>query len=47
MRAQGLDPAVVRWRESLSEKQLGEALGNAITQTVLQEIIKNVLPCIN
>ena len=46
LRAQGLDPDVVQWQNSLSERQLGAALGNCMTQPVLEGLVRQILRCV-
>ena len=44
MRAQGMDPD--RMQQVTSDRTLGHAIGNAMTQTVMQNILKKLLPAV-
>ena len=46
LRAQGFDPEVVRWRGILTERQLGTAVGNSMTQTTLEAVLQRLLPSV-
>jgi site-specific DNA-cytosine methylase len=45
LRLQGMRPKLID-KSILSSRQLGEAIGNAMTQTVLQKIFKRLLPSV-
>ncbi len=42
--AQGMDPKSVQWRGILSKAGIGHAIGNAMTQTVVEELLAQLLP---
>jgi len=44
MRAQGMNPE--RIRQVTSNRVLGRAVGNAFTQPVIEELLKNLLPSV-
>jgi site-specific DNA-cytosine methylase len=46
LRAQGFDPEVVRWRGILTERQLGAAVGNSMTQTTMAALLERLLPSV-
>jgi hypothetical protein len=46
LRAQGFDPEVVRWHGVLTERQLGAAVGNSMTQTTLVAVLERLLPSV-
>jgi site-specific DNA-cytosine methylase len=45
LRLQGMRPKLID-KSVLSRRKLGEAIGNAMTQTVLQQIFKRLLPSV-
>ena len=45
LRAQGMNPDIID-KDVISQHRLGEAIGNAMTQTVLEEIFRSLLPAV-
>ena len=43
LRAQGFEPREVGWSSHLSKRQIGAAVGNAITLPVLKKLLVNLL----
>lgn len=46
LRAQGFDPKAVRWHGILTQRQLGAAVGNSMTQTTLAAVLRRLLPSV-
>ncbi len=46
LKAQGVDPTKIN-TSCIGRRQLGEAIGNSMTQTVLEAILQRLLPSIN